>query len=293
MTKITDLRFASREAAVFVEIMDRIQVQNPEMGGVFLEATGMQGVAKTAVILTFLEDTIKNHPDQKCFWRNPYFAPFQFVKLEPGTWEILVEEGANITFHDRDNRLQQINLPYRTFSDFQDLYDKATPGKCSAVFFEDETKWYGFIHFLRGVGEWTHIFLDEYGELFPANPSGKLHRMIVNSAADLKEVRKCYINVFATTQVTSDVDWRIRSKIMILAYLYGARPVSASRVSQMAIDALERDIVRGNEVWLEEGFGKFGKGRFTKIYKPRPGMNWQANKPEDSVSIADYLKRRR
>ena len=78
MSKITDTSFKSREAATFVEIMDRIQVQNPDMGGIFLEATGMQGVAKTAVILTFAEDTIKNHPDQKLFWRNPFFAPFHF-----------------------------------------------------------------------------------------------------------------------------------------------------------------------------------------------------------------------
>jgi len=291
MAKITDKSFKSKEAVTFVEIMDRIQTQNPDMGGVFLEATGMQGVAKTAVILTFAEDTIKNHPDQKLFWRNPFFAPFQFTKLDADKWEILLEENSSVTFHDRNDELKQIDLNYRTFTDFKDLYKKAKPGVLSAVFFENEIKWYDFIHFLRGVGHWTHIFLDEYGELFPANPSGALYHKIINVSNDLKEVRKCYINVYATTQVTSDVDWRVRSKIMILAYLYGARPVAASRVTQMAIDALDRNIVKGNEVWLEEGFGRFGKGRFTKIYKPKPYMNWQANKPEDTIKITDYLEK--
>jgi len=291
MSKITDTSFKSREAATFVEIMDRIQVQNPDMGGIFLEATGMQGVAKTAVILTFAEDTIKNHPDQKLFWRNPFFAPFQFTKLNADMWEIMIEENSKVTFHDRGNRLKEINLNYRTFKDLDDLYEKAKPGILTAVFFENEIRWYDFIRFLRGVGEWCHIFLDEYGELFPANPSGTLYHKIINVSNDLKEVRKCYINVYATTQVTSDVDWRVRSKIMVLAYLFGARPVSASRVTQLAIDALDRNIVKGNEVWLEEGFGRFGKGRFTKIYKPKPYMNWQANKPEDSIKITDYLER--
>ena len=99
------------------------------------------------------------------------------------------------------------------------------------------------------------------------------------------------MNVYATTQVTSDVDYRIRNKIMLLAYLYGARPVGRSRVTQHAIDALDRDISKGNQVWLEEGFGKFGRGRFTKIYKPVPGMNWQANKPDDVPKISDYLRK--
>ena len=291
MVKITDTSFKSREAAVFVEIMDRIQTQNPDMGGIFLEATGMQGVAKTAVILTFAEDTIKNHPDQKLFWRNPYFAPFQFTKLNADLWEIFLEEGSKVTFHDRGNHLEEIGLNYRTFTTLNDLYKKAKPGVLTAVFFENEIRWYDFIHFLRGVGEWCHLFLDEYGELFPANPSGALYHRIINVSNDLKEVRKCFICVYATTQVTSDVDWRVRSKIMILAYLFGARPVSASRVTQMAIDALDRNIVKGNEVWLEEGFGRFGKGRFVKIYRPKSYMNWQANKPEDAIKITDYLER--
>jgi len=294
VSKITDNKFYSREEATFAEIMDRIQAQNPDMGGVFLEALGMQGVGKTSVIIAFCEDTILNHPDQKNFFRNPYFAPLQFLKLTPHTkWEIMLEEGSRVTFHDRDDKLAEINIDNKIkyFKDFNELYDKATPGKCTAVFFEDEVKWYDFIHFLRGVGEWCHIYLDEYGELFPANPSGELYRKIMDAASDLKEARKCMMNVYATTQVTSDVDYRIRNKIMTIAYLYGSRPVGRSRVTQQAIDALDRDIVKGNQVWLEEGFGKFGRGRFTKIYKPIKGMNWQAHKPDDSPKITDYLRK--
>ena len=141
------------------------------------------------------------------------------------------------------------------------------------------------------MGEWVHLFMDEYGDLFPANPSGQLYRKIVDAASDLKEARKCMMNVYFTTQVTSDVDYRIRNKIMVVAYLYGSKPMGRSRVTQQAIDALVRDPIRGNEVWLEEGFGRFGKGRFSKIYKPKKGMNWEAHQPEGTPKITDYLRK--
>jgi len=291
MSKITDKGFESRQEAAFVEIMDRIQTQNDDIGAVFLEATGIPGVAKTAVILTFLEDTIINHPDQKCFWRNPFNAPFQFTKLGPGKWEIFIEEDSEITFHDRDDKLKKINIPYKTFTNFDKLYEQATPGKCTAVFFKDQIKWIDFLKYLNSIGEWTHVFLDEYGELFPFGSSGALYKRIQDASDILKEVRKCRTNVYATTQVTSDVDYRVRNKLMVLVYMYGAKPMSRSKVSQYAIDSLDRDLVKGNEGWIEYGYGIYGKGRFTKIYKPIPGQNWEAHAPEDAPAITDYMKK--
>jgi len=288
MSKITDKSFSSKQEAAFVEIMDRIHTQNDDIGAIFLEATGIPGVGKTAVILTFLEDTLINHPNQKCFWRNPYNAPFQFTKLGPGKWEIFVEADSGITFHDRDARNQLIDIPFKTFTSFDDLYEKATPGKCSAVFFANQLKWIDFLRYLNGVGEWTHVFFDEYGELFPFGSSGILYKKIQEASDILKEVRKCRTNVYATTQVTSDVDYRVRNKLMVLVYMYGAKPMARSKVSQRAIDRLDRDIVKGNEGWIEYGYGIFGKGRFTKIYKPIKGQNWEAHLPEDALSIMDY-----
>lgn len=294
MSKVTDTKFKSRQEATFIEIMDRIHTQNDDIGAIFLEATGIPGVGKTAVILTFCDDTILNHPDQRCFWRNPYNAPFQFTKLDNNQWNILVEKNPgydnNITFHDRDDRNREIFVRHTIFDGFDDLYEKAIPGKCNAVFFYDETKWIPFLKYLNSVGEWKHVFLDEYGELFPANPSGQLWRMIQEASDILKEIRKCRTNVYATTQVTSDVDFRIRNKLMCLCYMYGAKPMSRSKVKQIAIDSLDRDIVKGNEGWLEYGYGIYGKGRFKKIYKPRIGMNWEAHLPEKAPRVVDYTR---
>ena len=120
---------------------------------------GEPAVGKTSVIIAFLEDTMLNHPDQKNFFRNPYFAPLQFLKLSPShKWEIMLEEDSKVTFHDRDDRLREIDIDgkIRYFKDFQDLYDKATPGKCTSVFFEDEIKWYNHENDMR-----------KYSKMFP------------------------------------------------------------------------------------------------------------------------------
>jgi len=57
--------------------------------------------------------------------------------------------------------------------------------------------------------------------------------------------------------------------------LLGARTDNVSRITQKAIDNLEDDPVNGNEAYIEYS-GKFGKTRFKDIYKPIPGMQWEA-----------------
>jgi len=293
MSEMTDETFPTKQDAVFVEIIDRIHTQNEDIGALFMEVTGIPGSGKTAVILTFLEDILLNHPNQKCFFYDTYKSPFQFLKLPEGMWEILMEENPgysrDISIHDRDQEGKVIDIPYKTFKDFDDLWKKATPGKCTAVFFYDQTKWISFINFLNSKS-WCHVFLDEYGELFPSNSSGPLFRMIKEATDVFKDIRRCRTNIFATTQVTSDVDYRLRNKLMCVAYTYGAKPLGRSRVSQAAIDKLDRDISKGNEIWLEYGFGIFGKGRLTKIYRPRKGMNWEAHPPLDAPKVTDYMR---
>lgn len=293
MSKLYDTSFPSLQEAKFAAIMFRIKNQVKELGGVFTESTGMQGSGKTAFMLSMCSDNMIKHPDQKNFWRNTYDSPFQFTKLKPGSWEILVEKGADVTFYERLPGLPSVDLEAYTknFSGFEDLYNKATPGKCSAVFFRDESFWYGFINYLRSVGEWCHVFLDEYGELFPANPSGPLYRMIMDASLDLGEVRKCFTNVHATTQVTSDVDYRIRRKIMIYVYFPGALASNKGRVNQKAIDGLRMNHKKGNQIWMELKQSIFGKGKLLEIYEPRDYMDWAARRPEDAIRVSDYLRK--
>jgi hypothetical protein len=256
-------------------ILKRIHVHDLDSGGVFTEITGSQGSGKTSVMLSFMDYTIRHYPEEKIFFSNCYNGPFQFVKIGRENFNILVKNGAGITFHDRNEKLKQIYPKITTFKNFDDLYQKAKPGKCNAVFFGDRMIWIDFLHYLRSVGEWTHVYFDELSEIAPAFSSGKTWKKIKQFSLDLKEVRKSLLNVHSNTQSISDVDHRCRSKIMIKIYLPGARADSISRITQKAIDNLSEDKVNGNEAYLEYS-GKFGTTIFKDIFKPIPGMQWEA-----------------
>jgi len=256
-------------------ILKRIHVHDPDAGGMFSEITGSQGSGKTSILLSFMDYTLRNYPEEKVFWSNCYNSPFQFVKIGEGRFNIMVKENSGVTFHDRNNKLKQIFPEVTTFKDNADLYEKALPGKCNAVFFKDRMEWIGFIHYLRSVGEWVHVYIDEISEIAPAFTSGRAWKKIKDFSLDLKEVRKCMINIHTNTQSVSDIDHRVRSKVMVKIYLPGARTDNISRITQTAIDNLNEDPVNGNEAYVEYS-GKFGRTVFRDIYKPNSKILWEA-----------------
>jgi len=258
-----------------VQILKRIHTHDVDSGGVFTEITGSQGSGKTSVMLSFMAYTMRNYPNEKIFWSSCYYAPLQFVKIGKDNFHIMVKKNSGVTFHDRNQKLKQIYPEVTYFKDYQDLYNKAKPGICNAVFFGNRVLWIDFIHYLRSVGEWVHVYIDELSEISPAFTSGKLWKKIRDFSLDAKEIRKCMLNLHTNTQSVSDIDHRIRSKVMVKIYLPGARTDNVSRITQKAIDNLEEDPLNGNEAYIEYS-GKFGKTRFKDIYKPIPGMQWEA-----------------
>ena len=256
-------------------ILKRIHLHDYDSGGVFTEITGSQGAGKTSVMLSFMDYTLRNYPNEKVFWSNTYNAPFQFVKIGADCFNIMVKQGAGVTFHDREKRLKQIKPNVTFFKDLDDLYNKALPGKCNAVFFGDRMTWIDFLHYLRSVGDWTHLYFDEISEIAPAFTSGRTWKRIKAFAMDLKECRKSMINIHSNTQSVSDIDHRVRTKVMVKIYLPGAKADKSSRITQRAIDNLTEDPVNGNEAYLEYS-GKFGTTIFKDIYKPIKGLQWEA-----------------
>jgi len=266
-------------------IMKRIHIHDLDNGGVFSLITGAQGSGKTSVMLSFMDYTIKHHDTEKIFFSNPYNAPFQFVKIGKDRFDIMVKKDSNVTFHDRNQRLKLIHPRVTYFKDFDDLYDKAKPGVCNAVFFGDIYKrkdevynrfsWMDFIHYLRSVGEWCHVYIDELSEIAPQFMAGDIFHKIGRFGLDLKEIRKSLINCHTNTQAVSDIDPRVRSKVMIRIYLPGARKGEESRITQKAIDNLEEHRELGNKGYLEYS-GKFGRTRFEDIFKPDSNLQWEA-----------------
>lgn len=265
----------SRSSKEAKRILKRCHVHDFDSGGVFTLLTGMQGSGKTSVMLSFCDYTLQHYPEEKVFFSNTYFAPLQSIKLGKEKHHILVAKDAGITFHDRRNKLKQVYPEVTEFTTMDDLWEKSKPGVCNCVFFGDRLKWMKFLHHLRSVGEWVHVYIDELSEISPAFTKGKTWKTIQTFSKDLKEVRKCMMNVHTNTQSVADIDFRVRSKVMIRIYLPGARRENVSRITQLALDNLEESKKLGNQAYLEMG-GKFGTTRFKDIYKPDPQMQWEA-----------------
>lgn len=262
--------------------LQRILEENDQIGGVYTEITGSQGSGKTAVMLAFLLDFIKNYPNDKCFWGSTLNAPLQFLKLKDDMYHIMILEGSNIKILDREKNGKEIyfpntgcRYPITYFKTFNELWDKAKPGCCNAVFFGDRTIWMDFIFYLRSKYEWAHLFIDEFGEVAPSDKKDIMWQKIRKFSEDIKEIRKCNKNIITNTQTTTDVDYRVRRKLMVRIFLPGAKADRKTRVYQRAIDNLTKDLINGNMAYLDYD-GKFGVVRFKNIFKPIKGRNWEA-----------------
>jgi hypothetical protein len=265
----------SKSEIIAERILKRIHIHSYDDGGIFSFITGGMGTGKTSTMLSFADYTLKHYPDEKLFWSNTYYAPLQSLKIGKDQHHIMVKENSNVSFHDRTKKLKQLYPEVTCFKSFEELYEQAKPGMLNCVFFGNRFVWMDFLHYLRGVGEWVHIYLDELSEIAPSFSSGKLFKRIGSFSLDLKECRKTMINIHANSQALQDLCHRIRTKMMVRIFLPGARADKYCRVTQGAIDNLEENPVEGNEAYLEMS-GRFGLTRFADIYKPLPGLQWEA-----------------
>lgn len=276
-----DAPVKSRTEVEAKRIMKRILKHDEDNGGVYVEVTGAQGAGKTSVMLGFMEQILSFYHREKVFWSSSYRAPLQFLKIGADNFDklkFLVKRGSGVYFKNRkDGKVLDLEVEY--FDDFDDLYRKAEYGKCNAVFFGSRLMWMDFIEYLRSKYEWSHVFIDEFGEVAPSDQSGDMWKKLKQFSEVVKEVRKCDINLFTNSQSVTDVDYRIRKKIMIKVFLPGAHADGKARVTQKAIDRLDQDPVKGNQGYLDYS-GKFGRLRFTKIYRPPKGVSIEARVSE-------------
>lgn len=277
----------SKQEIIATKIMERIHIQDKDAGGLFSMTTGGMGVGKTSAMLAFAEYCIINHPKQKIFWSESYNAPLQAFKIRDSKkLSIFVKSGQNIIFRDRDKHLEKRKFNVTYFGDFNDLYKKAKPGRINMIFFGDRHMWMEFIAYLRGVGEWVHVFIEELGEVTPGTSRDKLWGRIQTFSAVAKDIRKCMMNVHCNTQTLMDIDYRVRQKIMLLILLPGARVGrNSTRVTQTAIDNLHRSPT-GNSAYLSY-MGEFGVTKFTDIYTPVKGYHIDAHVVEDENRKVD------
>lgn len=269
----------TKSGIVAERLLKRCHVHDYDSGGILSLITGGMGSAKTSVMLSFVDYTLQHYPDEKVFWSNTYNAPIQSLRIGMEKHHIMVQKSCDVSFHNRRDRLKQIYPKVTCFNSFDDLYDKAIPGMLNCVFFGSRHIWMDFIHYLRGVGQWCHVYFDELSEICPAFSSGKLFKQIGNFSIDLKECRKTMLNIHTNTQALPDVDHRIRTKIMLRIFLPGAKSGKESRISQSALDNLIENPKYGNEAYIESS-GRFGRTQFCDIYLPNKKDQWEAHNDE-------------
>lgn len=263
----------SKQEIVAEQILKRIHIHDQDKGGTFTLLTGSPGTGKTGVMCSFTDYTTIHHPNDKIFWSECYRAPLQSLKLKSKV-QYMVKNDINAHFRNRDDKLSCVDVPIVYFDDYIDLYEKAKRGVVNVPFFGNRLYWMDFIDHLRNVGEWVHVFVDEIGEITPAFEQSLLWKRIGLFGKEvMKDIRKDMIQMCANTQALANVDFRTRNQIMIKIYLPGAKADTRGRVTQRAIDNLQENPVMGNEAYLEME-GKFGKTRFTDIYKPVCGKHW-------------------
>lgn len=264
------------------QIRDRIFKHDKHSGGTFSLITGSMGSGKTSALLTFYERTKEKDPNCKCFFSNPYNSPVQSFRLGMDKVKIFVKKDVSVTFHDRNNKGRDItnDIDITYFKDYKDLYNKASKDKCNTVFFGKRKDWMGFIHYLRSVGEWCSVFIDELSEIAPLNIGGKQYRTIGEFSKDLKEVRKCLLDVHCNTQAVNDIDWRVLTKVMVKVFLPGAKPDSSTIVYSSVIKSLKEDKKKGNPAFLADA-GRFGKMHFTNFYEPTDDMNIEVRSKDE------------
>jgi len=260
-------------------ILQRIMLRDPSEGGVFFEVTGSQGSGKTSLIFNLVKKIMEVNPEELVFMRDSIQSPVQFNRFP--RWRIMAEDGLKIAFRDIvHNKL--LNIPVTRFRDYDDLYSNAKPNTINAVYFNEERKqWFEFINYLRRATHrinhsylrqdteepvWKTVIWDEYEDLCPDNEPKPVWTWIKNFKDEVKNIRKGLVSFLVNTQNKWDVDHRIRGKIMIRAYLKGAKVDKNSPIDQPAVNVLEE--VDGKRQAMLDWDARYGKIRFNP-YPPK------------------------
>lgn len=231
------------------EILYRIKLRETSQGGLSSLTIGPPGSGKTSNILYNASKIMDWYPNEILFWRDSPSSASQFNRIGKN-WQIFVEDGIKLRFRDlmKGGSLQ---IPYKTFDDFNDLIDQDTgkglvkPKQLNVIFFKDDYKWIDLLQHLRATIGWQSVFIDEVEDICPLNPykrtgekSNIRHQKNILFSNNAKAIRKGLVNLFCDTQNTSELDWRFIGKLNFICYLRGARVFSQSRVKQVAVDNL-------------------------------------------------------
>jgi hypothetical protein len=270
------------------KIFERIFERNYDRGGYFIECTGIMGSGKTSLMLRMAKRILDMKSEELVFWREPMNTPFQAHKIGTG-YQILCEKRMPIQINEVTSHMERIETEIRYFSGFKQLMSLADPSLLNVVYFKDPEKWLSFILYQRFNPGWEFFFFDEFEDIAPTRVKGKAWHINELFAESVKEVRKNRVSVCYDTQSAQDVDFRVRSKLMMYIYLYGAVVDQRSPVFSQAIQSL-----RVGDGYVDFGHSLFGRFSFKpmlpreKIYILSPIARPKQKSMHDDYSAPRY-----
>lgn len=251
-----------------LELLRKRFLRDEEEGGISSITISPPGEGKTNQLIHDAFWIFKHHPNEICFWRDNPKSAAQYNK-EGVQWEIFVEKGCNIKFHNLSTG-GDLDIKYTFFDNFEEIINKDTgqgmakPQQLNVLYFKEEYTWIDFIDHLRHTIGWQNIFIDEIEDLIPLNPPRRpgeerniRYEKNLWFAENFKELRKGWVNFFSNTQDLADIEPRVRRKINFIVYLSGARVEKKSKVKQGSVNHL-----RKGYSFMEWEHSKYGKINF-------------------------------
>ena len=238
--------------------------KNLDFGGWLVEITGLMGRGKTSLMLEMINKNLTEFPDELLFWREPPLVPLQIAKLNDN-FEIFSERKYPLKICElgKTRPLPVDKYKVRYFRGYTELLKMVRPGQVNVVYFREPYRWIELLFRLRFSTEFQSVYIDELEDVCPNRCKDKQFWENERFANHLKEIRKARVNVIYNTQSPTDIDWRIRSKIMMHIYMQGSRGDHESPVYKQMIQSLDV-----GEAIIDLGFALFGKIRF-RAYRPK------------------------
>lgn len=242
------------------QLWNKLFERNPKFGGVSCAFYGVPGSGKTSLMLQICKRINKENPEEIIVWREPWAVPMQITNL-----------GLPINiFSDSNTKIQIKELTgakpipcngfkIRHFQHIGQLINKLTPG-INLVYFKDRKGWLRLFKRMKTNLSWITFFLDEAEDLFSSRVGGRDWHLNEEFCSDIKEFRKARNSMFLNSQTDWDVDPRIKSKLMLEVYLYGAKKNKDSPLYRGVLQDIEL-----GEGWITYAHSLFGKIRFNPV----------------------------
>lgn len=304
-----------------------LTVHNNDFGGVTAVVYGSKGSGKTTLFLTLcqtvqcynqngqleLETSIWRGGDEDYWTWLPYERTRVFIHRDNiDTVSFKCDE--DLSEYDR-SKLPQIIM----YKNNKDLYDKLLRGGINVVYepttyaLTDRLKkmiqrrgvagdelfkkkevdpiiwWFEFVDWLRVNKSLEHIsvFIDEADQLLPVSPSGARWHLNLWFKDIMRALRKRNISLYLACHGYTDIDGRMRPKIMYRIYMKGACAPSESLIWKTAPITLPQ-----GKYYIERD--AWGWARFNKIdEQPRVLVVLKRDESDDEVRDGEEEAMRR